>query len=108
MQLHKLHKYASELEQSGGRRGRRGWRQPEVGREGEGRLSHGITPLLCHYILEWHSFSMMSEAAQCGQWGQGRSVEHQGARGGIPLQQLGHGPPCEGATCYLSVTTRQT
>src|SRR5258707_15792633 len=71
MQLHKLHKHASELEQSGGRRGQR-W--PEVGGEGEGRSYHDITPLLCHYILEWHSFSMMLEAARGGQ---------SGGRGGV-------------------------
>ena len=35
--MHKLHKYALELEWSGGRWGRR-W--PGVGREGEGRLYH--------------------------------------------------------------------
>src|SRR5258707_13866986 len=68
MQLHKLCKYASELEQSGGRWGQR-W--PEVGGEGEGRLYHDITPLLCHYVSEWHSFSMMSEAVQGGQSGGG-------------------------------------
>src|SRR5260221_9791428 len=36
----------------------------------------------------------------------GRSVGHQGAGGGIPLQWLGNGPLHEGATCYLSVTTQ--
>ena len=39
MQLHKLCKHASELEQSGGRRA---WRWPEVAREGEGRSYHDI------------------------------------------------------------------
>ena len=73
MQLHKLCKYASELEQSGGRRGQR-W--PEVGGEGEGRLYHDITPLLCHYVSEWHSFSLMTEAAQGSQSGGGRGVQH--------------------------------
>src|SRR5260221_664707 len=29
-----------------------GWRQLEVGREGEGRSYHDITPLLCHYVSE--------------------------------------------------------
>src|SRR5258708_21519239 len=67
-QLHKLCKYALELEQSGGGRG---WRQPEVGREGEGRSFHDITPLLCHYVSEQHSFSMMLEVVQGG-WSGGR------------------------------------
>ena len=31
--------------------GRWGWRWLEVGREGEGRLYHDITPLLCRYIV---------------------------------------------------------
>src|SRR5260221_9530186 len=66
MQLHKLCKHASELEWSGGGRGQR-W--PEVGGEGEGRLYHDITPLLCHYILEWHSFSTTLEVVQGGQSG---------------------------------------
>ena len=35
--MYKLCKYASELEWSGGRRG---WRQLEVSREGEGRSYH--------------------------------------------------------------------
>ncbi len=45
------------MEQSGG-----GWGQrwPGVGGEGEGRLYDDITPLLCHYVSEWCSFSMMS------------------------------------------------
>src|SRR5258707_11973640 len=66
MQLHELRKYASELEQSGGRWGQR---QPEVGGEGEGRLYHDITPLLCCYISEQHSFSMMLEVVQGGRSG---------------------------------------
>jgi len=46
------------------------WRQAdeEGGEEGKkkeekkekGRSYHDITPLLCCYILEWHSFSSMS------------------------------------------------
>src|SRR5258708_27826251 len=68
MELHKLHKYALELEQSGGGRGQR---QSKVGGEGEGRSYHDITPLLCHYVSEWHSFSTMSEAARGG-WSGGR------------------------------------
>jgi len=55
-----------QKEQSGGRRAQR---QEEVGREGEGRLYHDITPLLCHYISEQHSFSMMSEAVRGGRSG---------------------------------------
>src|SRR5260221_171217 len=51
--------------------GRWGWRQLEVGGEGEGRLYHDITPLLCHYISEWCSFSMTSEVVQGG-WSGGR------------------------------------
>ncbi len=43
MQLHKLHKYASELEQSGGGRGQR-W--PKVAREGEGRSYHDTDGIL--------------------------------------------------------------
>ncbi len=43
-QLHKLHKHALEVgaewRWKGRSRGRRGQRQPEVGREGEGRLYH--------------------------------------------------------------------
>src|SRR5260221_2580188 len=35
----------------------------------EGRSYHDITPLLCHYVLEQHSFSTMSEAVQGGQSG---------------------------------------
>jgi len=45
--LCKLHKHALELEWSGGRRGQR---QPEVGREGEGRLYHD-TIVHSHYPL---------------------------------------------------------
>ena len=45
-----------------------------MGREGEGRLYHDITPLLCHYISQWHSFSMMSEAVRGGQSGGRRGV----------------------------------
>src|SRR5258708_20914977 len=71
MQLHKLCKYASELEQSGGRRGQR-W--PKVGGEGEGRSYHDITPLLCCYISEQCSFSMMLEAVQGGWSGGGGGV----------------------------------
>ena len=55
-------------------RGGRGQRQPEVGGEGEGRSYHDITPLLCHYVLEQHSFSMMLEVVQGGQ---------SGGRGGV-------------------------
>src|SRR5258707_15764120 len=42
------------------------------------RAYHDITPLLCHYISEWHSASLMSGAARCswsgssgGVWGIG-------------------------------------
>ena len=83
-----------------------GQRWPGVSREGEGRSYHDITPLLCHYVSEQHSFSTTSEVVQGSQCGQGRSAGHQGAGGGIPLQQLGHGPLHEGATCYPSVTTQ--
>ena len=59
---------------SGGGGGRGSQRQLEVGREGEGRSYHDITPLLCRYVLEWHGFSTMSEAARGGQ---------SGSRGGV-------------------------
>src|SRR6266446_9629568 len=49
-------------------------RQLEVGREGEGRSYHDITPLLCCYISEQHGFSTTSEVAQGGQ---------SGSRGGV-------------------------
>ena len=42
-----------------------------MGGEGEGRSYHDITPLLCHYVSERCSFSMMLEAAQGG-WSGGR------------------------------------
>src|SRR5258708_5821350 len=35
----------------------------------EGRLYHDITPLLCHYILERHSSSLMLRAVRGGQSG---------------------------------------
>ena len=35
---------------------------------------HDITPFLCCYISEWHSFSMMSEAVQGGWSGGGGGV----------------------------------
>src|SRR5258707_3839094 len=38
-------------------------RRLEVGREGEGRSYHDITPLLCRYVLEQHGFSTTSEVA---------------------------------------------
>src|SRR5258708_7725280 len=60
MQLHKLHKHALELEQSGGRRGQR---QPEVGREGEGRLYHDNSIIL----IEWEQNSQ-SIHLQCMSW----------------------------------------
>ena len=72
MQLCKLCKHASELEWSGGRKA---WKWAEVGREGEGRPYHDITPLLCHYVLEQHSFSMMSEVARGGWSGGGGGVQ---------------------------------
>src|SRR5258708_29404031 len=71
MQLYKLNKHALEWEQSGGRRAGR-WQ--EVGGEGEGRLYHDISPLLCCYISERHSFSTTLEAARGGQ---------SGGRGGV-------------------------
>src|SRR5258707_11604384 len=37
----------------------------------EGRSYHDITPLLCHYISEWCSSSLMSRAVQGG-WSRGR------------------------------------
>src|SRR5258708_115464 len=37
----------------------------------EGRLYHDITPLLCHYISEQHSSSLMSRAVRGG-WSGGR------------------------------------
>src|SRR5258708_26379610 len=56
--------------------GRRG-----QGREGEKRQKrkeerpyHDITPLLCCYVSEWHSFSLMSGAVQGGWSGGGRGV----------------------------------
>src|SRR5258708_6584626 len=49
-------------------------RRLEAGGEGEGRLYHDITPLLCCYILEWCGFSMMLEVARGG-WS--------GSRGGV-------------------------
>src|SRR5260221_6460882 len=52
MQLHKLHKHASELEWSGGGRAQR-WQ--EVGREGEGRLYHDITPP--YAAMSWSSLA---------------------------------------------------
>ena len=69
--MHKLHKYTSELEWSGG-----GWGQRwlEVGGEGEGRSYHDITPLLCCYVSEQHGFSMTLEAVRGGQ---------SGSRGGV-------------------------
>src|SRR5258708_2852407 len=96
MQLHKLCKYALELEQSGG-----GWgqRQPEVGGEGEGRLYHDITPLLCCYIRGGVRWS---------EWRWRRCMGHWGAGGESPLQLLGCGHQCGGATYYQSVTTQQT
>src|SRR5258708_31286896 len=66
-----LWSWSVEWRWKGQSRGRRGQRQPKVGGEGEGRLYHDITPLLCCYILEWHSFSMTSEVAQGGQSGGG-------------------------------------
>src|SRR5258708_1340445 len=80
-----------EKKWSGGRRsgveaeeaewGRRRWsggggsrRWLEVGREGEGRSYHDITPLLCRYVSEWCGISMMSEVVQGGQ---------SGSRGGV-------------------------
>src|SRR6266436_1332781 len=35
----------------------------------EGRSYHDITPLLCHYVSEQHSSSLMSRAAQGGRSG---------------------------------------
>src|SRR5258708_30307382 len=48
-----------------------GQRQLGVGREVEGRSYHDITPLLCCYISEQHSFSTMLEAVRGG-WSGGR------------------------------------
>src|SRR5258705_8340960 len=59
----------SRVEAKGQSGGGRGQRQPEVGGEGEGRSYHDITPLLCCYILEWHSFFMTLEAARGGRSG---------------------------------------
>src|SRR5258708_6998856 len=38
-------------------------------REKEGRSYHDITPLLCCYVSEWHSSSLMSRVARGGQSG---------------------------------------
>ncbi len=39
--------------------------------DGKGRRGGcTITPLLCHYISEWHSFSLMAEVVQ-GSWSGG-------------------------------------
>src|SRR5258708_10696141 len=64
----------SEVKWSGGSGGGGSQRWLEVGGEGEGRLYHDITPLLCHYVSEQHGFSMTLEAAQGGQ---------SGSRGGV-------------------------
>ena len=53
--------------------GRGGWRWVEADRGGEMRLYHDITPLLCCYVLEQCSFSLMMGAAQ-GQSGGGRGA----------------------------------
>ena len=41
----------------------------------EERSYHDITPLLCHYILEWHSFSLTTEVVQGSQSRGGRGVQ---------------------------------
>ena len=41
----------------------------------EERSYHDITPLLCHYVLEWNSFSLTMEAVQGSQSGSGRGVQ---------------------------------
>ncbi len=46
-----------------------------MGGEGEGRSYHDITPLLCHYILEQHSFSMTLEVVRGGQSGGGGGAQ---------------------------------
>src|SRR5258707_2064906 len=38
------------------------------------KVYHDITPLLCHYILEWCSASLTSGAARCSQSGSSRGV----------------------------------
>src|SRR5258708_2304127 len=63
------------------------WTGSEMNRRGQGkegerrrkrkeeRPYHDITPLLCHYISEWHSFSLTSGVAQ-GSWsGGGRGAQ---------------------------------
>src|SRR5258708_17738695 len=51
-----------EMEQGRDKGGKR-WERKE------GRSYHDITPLLCHYILEWHSSSSMLRVVQGGQSG---------------------------------------
>ncbi len=51
-----------EMEKEGDGKGRR-WKRKEMEKEG-GESYHDITPLLCHYVLEQHSFSLMMEFDQ--------------------------------------------
>src|SRR5258707_3768560 len=50
-----------------------GWSQKVTemgwGTDKEGRLYHDITPLLCHYVSEWHSSSSMLRVVQGSQSG---------------------------------------
>src|SRR5258708_39532798 len=91
------------------------WMESEMIGDGRGcadkadKAYHDITPLLCCYVSEQCSASLMSGGGVMQlEWEQRRSAGHWGAGGGIPLQQLGHGPPCGGATRYCTATTRRT
>src|SRR6266436_3930431 len=46
-----------------------GWGTDKGEERNERRSYHDITPLLCHYVSEWHSSSSMSRAVRGGQSG---------------------------------------
>ena len=59
----------------GGRGQADGVRWSQRQKRKEERSYHDITPLLCHYVLEWCSFSLMMEVAQGSQSGGGRGAQ---------------------------------
>jgi len=54
---------------------RKGRGREEEGKRKEGRSYHDITPLLCCYVSEWCSSSLMLGAVQGGQSGGGGGVQ---------------------------------